>query len=64
MAGATRKEHVPKFTKNTYLHPSRQPSLMGPSFVSIVEDSDDSSAFSFVDGYLTHLPAGMFDLKP
>ena len=37
---------------------------MGPSSVSIAEDSDDSDAFSFVDGYLINLPAGMFDPKP
>jgi hypothetical protein len=37
---------------------------MGPSSVSIAEDSDDSNAFSFVDEYLIDLPAGMFDPKP
>jgi len=38
-------------------------SLMGPSSVSVAEGSDDSDAFSFVDGYLTDLPTGMFNPK-
>jgi len=49
--------------QNTYLHPSRQPSLMGPSSVSVAEGSDDSDAFYFMDRYSTDLPTGMFDPK-